>query len=300
MKNLKYFFGALLVSAIGFTSCNGDDPVTPTPPPPPPAEVPEVEARAGYVMIVLNTVNEAANPCNGLVFAGNYNGFNTEEAVSFEAIEGYDGWWVAAVSLADLDAGEEYLRGKPNQLNEDGSFPGSWDFQWFAQLDNAGDVINQSEIIQGDAYLNEEFGGEMELRIREGAFDGVVYIRAFAWKRNPCVEPDLFDITFNVTIPEIGADDVVHIVGEINGWDASATPMTRVNATTWTITLEDILFGAQYKYVVNGSWDFEELSTLTEDGCAEGTSNRRVNDRTMNDTVRNFRGITAERCENED
>ena len=304
MKNLKYLFGALLISAVGFTSCNGDDPIPPPEPPDPPAPtLPEVEAREGYVMIVLNTVNEA-EVCNGLVFAGNFNDFNTAEAIPFVEIEDFDGdgqWWVAAVPLADLDAGEEYLRGKPNQLNDDGSFPGSWDFQWFAQLDGAGDVINESEVIEGDAYVNEEFNGEMELRIREGAFDGVVYIRAFAWKRNPCVEPETFDITFRVTVPELPEEYVVTMNGEMNNWANDGyepIQLTRVNATTWEVTLSDVLEGAQYKYLLNGNWAYEEIAAVPEgEECAGGVGNRRVNDRTMNDTVANFRNVTATHCD---
>lgn|GEM_PF-3131337 len=269
---------------------------TSRPPQPPPDSAPKIEARAGYVALVLNTVGEA-DVCNSLVFAGNYNGWNTNPAnmAHFEPIQNYPNWWVAFVPMTDLYEGEEYMRGKPNQLNEDGSFPSSWDFQWHALMDDSNQVIQEVEVISGRASLRSSFGLEQDLIVELDA--DVVYIRTHAWKVNPCVEIPTYTITFNVTIPTIGTTDVVYIVGEMNSWRVNATPMNRTsNPNVWTITLEDVLLDAQYRYVVNGSWNYEELDVLTEDNCAEGTVNRRVNDRTMNDTVRNFRGITAERC----
>jgi len=294
MKSLKYFFGALLISAVGFTSCNNDDPVPPTPPPPPPSTLPEVEAREGYVALVLNTVTQA-DVCNGLVFAGSYNDWNTNPnyMVHFEAIEGYPNWWLAYIPMTDLAEDAEYMRGKPNQLDSDGNFPSSWDYQWHALMDAAGEVDREVEVISGRAELQPDYNFEQSLVVMLDA--DVVYIRTHSWLRNPCVEAETYTITFNVTVPELDEEHVVYINGHMFDW--TATPMNRTNnPNVWTITVDDVEFGAEYRYILNGSWDYEELTAGECGDRFPAVGNRRVNDRTMNDTVGNFQNVTAPRC----
>jgi len=294
MKSLKKILGALLICAVAFSACNKDEPEPPPPPPPPAGDMPEVAPVAGKIVIVLNTANEA-DVCNGLVFAGNYNDWNTDPAqmAHFVAIEGFEGWYKAEITPAEPGGG---VSGKPNQLDGDGNFPSSWDYQWFAQMDGE-TVVNQCEIIEGDAVLYDEYAGEKGLEIAAGA--DVVYIRAHAWKKNPCIPAVTYTITFNVTVPdELESSDVVYIVGGLNGWTVDASPMTK-SGNIWTITLDEIEFGTEYKYVLNASWDYEELKAVAEgEFCADPVANRKVNDRTMDDVVENFRGITAERCGN--
>ena len=46
------------------------------------------------------------------------------------------------------------------------------------------------------------------------------------------------DVTFTVTVPpNTPADDTVYIAGDFQGWDPGGTPMDRVDAATWSITL---------------------------------------------------------------
>jgi hypothetical protein len=109
-------------------------------------------------------------------------------------------------------------------------------------------------------------------------------------------------VTFNVTVPTTtdatGRD--VNIVGTLSrldgghpDWDPGATPMARVSATLWTITLTG-KEGTQleYKYALE-DWEHgekgascEELSnrTLTLDYGLTGTQ-------TVNDTVLNWRNV---------
>jgi hypothetical protein len=73
-------------------------------------------------------------------------------------------------------------------------------------------------------------------------------------------------VTFRVTVPDYtpGAD-TIHLAGDFQQWDPGATPMTRVDDTTWEITVpfED---GAaiEYKYT-RGSWEAVEKDA----GCGE-------------------------------
>jgi glycosidase len=73
-------------------------------------------------------------------------------------------------------------------------------------------------------------------------------------------------VTFRVTVPDnTPAGDTVHIAGDFQGWDPGGTPMTRVDATTWEITLSFAeATPLQYKYT-RGSWEAVEK----DDGCAE-------------------------------
>ena len=109
-------------------------------------------------------------------------------------------------------------------------------------------------------------------------------------------------VTFNVTVPATtdatGRDvNIVGTLARLDGghpdWDPGATPMTRVNATLWTITLTG-KEGTQleYKYALE-DWEHgekgatcDELSnrTLTLDYGLTGTQ-------TVNDTVLNWRNV---------
>ncbi len=96
-------------------------------------------------------------------------------------------------------------------------------------------------------------------------------------------EPKMVAVTFNLTVPDFTAG-TVYIVGnqpEIGNWSPGAVPMTRVDDTHWTITLdfldETLL---QYKFA-RGSWETvvkgadgnEELANLetTVDYGSDGT-----------------------------
>ena len=255
-------------------------------------DMPDIPAVEGKIVIVLNCVNEA-DVCNDLVFAGSYNDYNitVSELAKFTPIPNYEGWYRTEIMPKENATS---TRGKPNQLASDGTFPTDWKHQWFAQMKD-GNIVNQCEIIRGVADLEEEYNGEQALVIFEDA--DVVYIRAYAWRKNPCVPAETHSITFNVTVP-YGLDDtdIVYIVGEMNWWDPTATPMTK-SGNNWTITLHEIEYDTEYKYVANGSWNFEELGVIEEGAdCANQVANRKVNDLTMDDTVENFRGITADKC----
>ena len=66
-------------------------------------------------------------------------------------------------------------------------------------------------------------------------------------------------VTFTVAVPShTPPEETVHIAGDFQGWDPGATPMTRVDEFTWTITLPFPEGDPpEYKYT-RGSWEAVE------------------------------------------
>ncbi len=314
----KFFFAALAVATLALVGCEpkpvvcpdcgeevcvcdvcdvcGEDPcvcdTTSTQKP----EIPEVAATDGAVTIVWNAVGFV--PCmeegSQLVFAGDYNNYVTEPAsmAKFEAIEGYEGWWKAVIIPAVADA-TPVLAGKPCALYMDGTFPSDWAHQWLNVEAGA------CEVLDGDATLEVEY--EVESKLIVNSNSSVVYVRSYGFKTDPCFEPEKFTVNLKATAPELPEGTIVYAVGGFNGWATDATPMTLVNGV-WTATLEEVVMGAEYKYVANASWDNEELLEAAEGAaCAEGLSgNRVINDVDVNDVIGNFKDVTIMKCDPKD
>ena len=77
-------------------------------------------------------------------------------------------------------------------------------------------------------------------------------------------------VTFTVTLPEnTPAGDTIYIAGDFQGWDPGATPMTKVDERTWTMTAAFTEGDEpQYKYT-RGSWEAVE-----KDGACGEIPNR--------------------------
>ena len=259
-------------------------------------EIPEVAATDGAVTVVWNAVGFV--PCmeegNQLVFAGDYNGYNTDPAqmAKFEAIEGYEGWWKAVITPADASL-TPVLAGKPCALYLDGTFPSSWDHQWLNVEAGA------CEVIDGPATLEVEYEVESKLLVESNS--SVVYVRSYGFKTDPCLEPETYTVSLTASAPELPEGTIVYAVGAFNSWTTDATPMTLANGV-WTATIENVVMGAEYKYVANASWDNEELLEAAEGAvCAEGLSgNRKINDVEVVDAIGNFKDITIMKCDPKD
>lgn len=76
----------------------------------------------------------------------------------------------------------------------------------------------------------------------------------------------MVQVTFTVSVPgHTTPDDTIFIAGDFGGWDPGGTPMTRVDAVTWSITLTfKDQASPQYKYT-RGSWEAVEKDA----GCGE-------------------------------
>lgn len=185
MKAIK-IFAALFAAATLFTACEdpnkGNGGVTPpviTPDEQP--AMPEVaEVDGAYVIVV----QFQEKPCNPVVLAGGYkladgsqSAWGKDPAATFEAIEGYDGWYKAVVYPLDAADDQGYIvRGKPVQLTADGAF--EWSYQW---------ARNSVEILDGVFTLGDENGGEQFVGFA-GTDDEskVVYVTSTGWATNPC------------------------------------------------------------------------------------------------------------------
>jgi hypothetical protein len=108
-------------------------------------------------------------------------------------------------------------------------------------------------------------------------------------------------VVYTVTVPaSTPADSTVHIAGTLDAlgtglpqWDAGATPLTRVDATHWTITLTgpESTY-VEYKYTL-GDWDHGEKGAVCEEianrplTLSYGTNGTQA----VTDTVLNWRNV---------
>lgn len=287
MKNFKFLAVALATVAM-FTACEK----TPVENPDIKSTVPEVAATEGAYTVVWNAVDYSE--CNGLVFAGNYNNYDTDAAnmVKFEKIEGYTNWYKAVITPTETI---EQLEGKPCALASDGSFPTSWDHQWI------GSEEKPCEVVKGEVEFQVEYSTETKMIVKE--IGSVVYVRSYQFKVDPCVVEPEYDITFNLTVAQAMSDtDKVYVVGDFveNGWTVDAYEMTRTDATHFTATVKAKI-GREYKYVANASWDYEMVVAAPAEGenCSPKSGNLTISDVTINDNVYGFSGINATICKEE-
>lgn len=301
MKNLKYFLSALVLGAMVLVSCD-EKPVVVVPEPEEP-ESPTVEAVEGKVVLLVKFEGVI---CNDIACAGSYNGWDTGTALLFEEVDAtnWPNWYKivldtvgAAVTYGDDNANSAVLVFKPAQLSNDGSF--NWDYQ-------TGDPASIT-VISGSVDVVAGYSGESNLYAL--STDEPIVMIFSTWKNgnSPCVEKVKHDYTFTVTVPAATAADAsIYIVGNFGefgypGWTADAADMKLTKQTngTYTITLNQVAEGTEYKYVINGSWDNEELAAIVEGAdCAAAISNRVTGtSAAIADTVENWKGVTATRCE---
>jgi len=315
----------LLVSAVGFLwSCKDDEKEKPVIE----LDFPVVGKEAGKVIIFAKF--ETA-PCEDVVLAGSHcatrdslGKIELTEAggvkdwatdninamgrfVSAGVIDGKDwgaeGWWKITITLPDTckvfysdDTKEAILGIKPVQL-KGGAFPADWSSQ-VGYVEET-DVVVKS----GDVDVTPGYAKECNIYIQTNATVAMIFKR---WKKNPCVPTPTHNYTFNVTVPAgTPAGAVPHIAGGMNGWSATGSPLTQVGSTNvWTISFQNLEEETEYKYVLGvggagtGSWNNEELKAIEgEDTCATGVSNRLTDEAdVINDTVENWKDITADRC----
>lgn len=171
------------------------------------------KAEGANVVVAFYTT---APTCNDIVFTGSINNFSAdpEACPKFEAVDGYDGWFVT--SFADASASVD---GKPVQLKMDGSF--SWDFQ-------CGD---DAEVVRGTATI--EGGFENEVNIKGYGTDAPVLLYFSKWKlgNNPCVAAKKH--TYKVILDAPSCADAEGnyfapaIIGDFNGWGAGEVMKAR-------------------------------------------------------------------------
>ena len=160
----------------------------------------------GYFVACINFQGEV---CNDIVFAGSYNGWATDPAsmVKFEALEGFDGWYVAVIPVTVNEEGVEVNDGKPAQLANNGSF--SWDYQ-------TGDV-DSWELISGSVDIVAGYSGESNLTNWSSAEPVILKSLYFKNNNSPCGDIVTYDYTINLKAPDCGGYEPA-IIGDFNNW----------------------------------------------------------------------------------
>mgnify|MGYP007130614557 CR=1 FL=1 len=160
MKKISMFFAALVVAAASFAT---------------PAKTPTKNDLAdfyepGQLCVCIYFEEEV---CNDIVFAGSYNGWNTDPAnmAKFAPLEGFEGWYYVAVTDES-----ESIEGKPVQLKKDGSF--SWDYQ-------TGDPASWT-IVSGTVNIYAGYDAEADLKGYSTAEPVVLISKYFKNHNSPC------------------------------------------------------------------------------------------------------------------
>jgi len=163
---------------------------------------------------------------------------------------------------------------------------GNWDFE--ESTENCTSISNRTLAITGVATVNNE---------------------VINWKGFGDCAPsgETHTYTFVVTVPEgTPADAVVRIVGSFGhagypNWNETSDDMKLVKGANgkYSITLADVEEGTEYKYVLNGSWNFEERGADNGSDCAPGIDGNRKTpsseneEVTVENTVENWKGVTT-------
>ena len=217
-------------------------------------------ATKTYTMCIYN---ESA--CNDIVLIGTYVGWSTSaELEKFQAVEGFDGWYVATWDDATDPEDPEVIKNggiqaKPVQLDGSGLF--NWDYQLGAD----------AELIRGTAELLPGNTNEVDIK-NIGA--GIVVIDVKSWKNNPCTA--VYHV-YNVTLisPDCNDEDYVvpAISGGFNGWAQEAMTMNELKtAERQQKELPGAVFeasfkaaeGSEFKFRSSEEWGKEWTNQLKE------------------------------------
>ena len=180
-------------------------------------------------------------------------------------------------------------------MASDGTFPTSWDHQWI------GSEEKPCEVVKGEVEFQVEYNTETKMIVKE--IGTVVYVRSYQFKVDPCVVEPEYNITFNLTVAQaMSAQDKVYVVGDFvdSAWVVNYYEMKRTDDTHFTATVKAKI-GREYKYVANGSWDYEMVVAAPAEGetCSAKSGNLTIADVTANDNIYGFSGINATICKEE-
>lgn len=254
----KFYFAALAVATLALVGCEpkNPDPIIPEPDDttvvvvaPTAADLADYEEDGSFVACV----HFAGAVCNDIVFAGSYNGWATDPTsmVKFDALEGFDGWYVAVVPVTVTEEGVEANDGKPVQLADDGSF--SWDYQ-------TGDV-DSWEIVSGTVEIVPGYSGESDLKNWSSAEP--VILKSLYWKNNqsPCVVVVEQEYTITLKAPECGGFEPA-IIGDFNGWAEGVAMELQADGSYKAVITSSAGKGYKFKAVGDTDWS-NQIQKLT-------------------------------------
>ncbi|MCB9457934.1 MAG: alpha amylase N-terminal ig-like domain-containing protein [Anaerolineaceae bacterium] len=146
------------------------------------------------------------------------------------------------------------------------------------RTNSAGDILLVAEVPAADGTTYKDTGvveGETYIYAIT-AVDGALNESEQVLTDPVLIERQMVPVTFIVTVPDYTTPPPVYIAGDFAGngyptWDPAGIPMTQVDDTHWTVTL-DLLEGSaiEYKYV-RSDW----VAVEKGDACDE-IANRRV------------------------
>ena len=315
MKILNCFFSVmLLVSVFGLSSCKDKDPDKPDFT----ADYPEADKVNGKITIFAKF--EAGICDNGVIaLAGSYRiapkpddekAWSTDPTAlaKFQKARkigdkdwGAEGWYEVTIDVpatAAIDAHNAILGAKPVHL-KDGKF--DWDYQIGYST-----PATAVEVKSGDVDIEAGYANECNIYFTSNATAAFIFRE---WKKDPCVQAATHNYTFTVTVPAGTPPDAkITIVGKLGDdgtplyWNPANEDMvlTKGAGGKYSITINGLEEGTEYKYIMNGKWDNEERAATVEGSdCAEGIGNRKTGtSATINDVVENWKGITT--CISED
>jgi len=161
----------------------------------------------------------------------------------------FQGWDPAATPLTDLDG--------------DGIFTVT------ISVDENANLLYK--FINGDTYAGVEYVpgvcglpdglGEYNRVLETGTIDVLAPVVCFGACEDCVVEPVMVEVTFLVNMAnETVNDNGVHFVGDLQGWDPAATPMTDENGDgIFEVTLEaEVGSTVQFRFLNGNDWPFSE------------------------------------------
>ena len=243
MKKFYAFVAAALVSVAMFAT---------------PAVVPTDADLAAYATgtYTMCIYNETA--CNDIVLIGTYCGWSgdAETLTHFQAVEGFEGWYVATWEDATDPATGDGVQAKPVQLTATGTF--SWDYQ----------LNDQAQLLRGSANILPGNTNEVDIKNIQ---PGIVVIEVPGWKADPCTA--VYHI-YNVTLvsPDCNDEDYVvpAISGGFNNWAQQAMEMDELKtAERQNAGLPGAVFKASFKAAEATEYKFRSAAEWGADWTNE-------------------------------
>ena len=220
-------------------------------------------ATKTYTMCIYND-----GACNDIVLIGTYVSWDaTAELLKFQAVEGFEGWYVVTwddESGAAEKVDEGGVQAKPVQLTGTGTF--SWDYQ----------LSDESELIRGTAVVAPGNPGEADIK---NIAAGIVVVDVKSWKNNPCTAVyHTYKVTF--ISPDCNEEDYVvpAISGGFNNWAQQAMTMNELKtAERQQAGLPGAVFeisfkgaeGSEFKFRSSEEWGKDWTNELKEYNAEE-------------------------------
>ena len=213
-------------------------------------------ATKTYTMCIYN---EGA--CNDIVLIGTYASWNlANELEKFQAVTGFEGWYVVTWDDATDPEGDGGVQAKPIQL--DGSGNPSWDYQ----LGPDAELIRGTEVA-GKPIINPN-GAEVDIKNLQ---PGITVIDVKSWKNNPCTA--VYHV-YNIALvsPDCNDEDYITpaISGGFNNWAQQAMEMNELKtAERQQAELPGAVFEISFKAAEGSEFKFRSAEEWGKDWTNE-------------------------------